>query len=260
VEKMSWLEPLWIMTYREMKRFIRAKSRLIGSIVNPLIWAIFFGMGWANAFNFPQAKLIFGGVDYLTYLMPGIVMMTVFTASFISGVTVIWDRQFGFLKEVLVAPAPREPIAIGRALGGSLMAVLQGLLVLVAMIPLVNKVKLEGILPVILVGLLIGLSFSSVGIALAIRISSMEGFHIISSFLMMPTIFLSGAFYPINTMPKWMKALAYANPLTYGVDLTRYYLVGISDFSMARDFIVLLILTGLALGVAAYEFKHATIE
>jgi len=257
---MNWTDPLMVMTYRELKRFIRAKSRLIGSIVNPLIWAIFFGLGWSSAFNFPQARIIFGGVNYMTYLTPGIVMMTVFTASFISGVTVIWDKQFGFLKEVLVAPTPREPAIIGRALGGSLTALLQGLIVLVVLIPLVAKIRFLGIIPVILIGLLVGLSFSAVGITLATKMTSMEGFHIISSFIMMPTIFLSGAFYPIRTMPEWMKILAYTNPLTYGVDLARHYLLGAGDLGVGVDFLVLIALTTVSLTTASIIFRNATID
>ncbi len=257
---MSWIDPLWVMMYRELKRFFRAKSRLIGSIINPLIWAIFFGLGWSSAFNFPQAKMIFGGVDYITYLAPGIVMMTVFTASFISGVTVLWDKQFGFLKEVLVAPTPREPAIIGRALGGSITAILQGLIVFAVLTPMVSNIRILGVLPIIIVGILIGISFSAVGIALATKMSSMEGFHIISSFIMMPTIFLSGAFYPISTMPEWMKILAYINPLTYGVDLTRYYLTGIADMGILKDFVVLIALTAITVTAAALEFRKATIE
>ncbi len=257
---MSWSDPLIVMTYRELKRFIRAKSRLIGSIINPLIWAIFFGLGWSSAFNFPQAKMIFGGFDYMTYLTPGIVMMTIFTASFISGVTVLWDKQFGFLKEVLVAPTPREPAIIGRSLGGSLTALFQGLIVLAVLAPMISNIRLFGVIPVILIGLLVGLSFSAVGITLATKMTSMEGFHIISSFIMMPTIFLSGAFYPISTMPEWMKILAYANPLTYGVDLARHYLLGTGDLGVVTDFLVLVALTVVTLTVASTVFRNASIE
>ncbi|MEM2681968.1 MAG: ABC transporter permease, partial [Zestosphaera sp.] len=105
------------MTYRQLKRFINARSRVLMSIVNPVMWLVFFGLGWSNVFNFPGAKTIFGGLDYLTYLASGMVAMTIMMGSFISGVSVIWDKQFGFLKETLVAPVSRAEVILGRAFG-----------------------------------------------------------------------------------------------------------------------------------------------
>ncbi len=254
------IDGFYIMVYRQVVKFFRARSRIIGSIVNPLIWLAFFGLGWANVFNFPLAKEIFGGVDYLTFLAPGILGMTIFTSSFISGISVIWDKQFGFMKEVLVAPSSRTAAMVGRLFGDSLTTLLQGAIILAFMYPLATSLKPVGALPSFLLAFLSSVAFSSLGVIIALRMNSLEGFQLIINFLMVPLLFLSGAFYPINTMPLWMKVLAYLDPLTYGVDGMRYYLAGTSTLTPTVDW---LMLTSLAVGfllIASAIFRKSTIE
>lgn len=254
------IDGFYIMAYRQIIKFFRARSRIIGSIVNPLIWLGFFGLGWANVFSFPLAKEIFGGVDYLTFLAPGILGMTVFTSSFISGISIIWDKQFGFMKEVLVAPSSRIAAMAGRLFGDSLTTLLQGAIILGFMYPLATSLKPYGALPSFLLAFLASVAFSSLGVIIALKMRSLEGFQLIINFLMIPLLFLSGAFYPINTMPLWMKVLAYLDPLTYGVDGMRYYLAGTSAFTPLLDWIMLAALaTGLLL-IASAIFRRATIE
>lgn len=213
-----------IMVYRQIKRFSRAKSRVVGMVANPLIWLVFFGVGWSGVFR--DAR-IFGGADYLTYLAPGIFAMTVFNQSFISGVSVIWDREFGFLKEVLVAPASRKESIAGRIVGDSIVAIIQGAIILILTL-LITEIQISGIIPALGIGFLLAVAFSSFGVSIATRIHSMEGFQMIMAVLMLPIIFLSGAIYPVSAMPSWMKILAYINPLTYAVDGSRIVLTGIS--------------------------------
>jgi len=253
------MDAFFAMCYRQLKRFTRAKSRVIGSLLNPLVWLVFFGIGWSRAFDFPAAREIFGGMDYLSYLIPGVVSMTIFSGSFISGVTVIWDKQFGFLKETLVAPTSRSEAILGRIMGDSLTALVQGLLIMVLSLGLVS-LNLYGIIPTIIVGFILAMAFSSVGITLGLKINSQEGFHLIFGLLMQPLIFLSGAFYPIDAMPQWMKILAYVNPLTYAVDSARYFLTGVSRFEIVTDISILLILSVILVILAMYSFEKAVIE
>ncbi|ALM75318.1 ABC transporter permease [Thermococcus barophilus] len=265
------------MAYRQIKRFFRARSRVIGMFVNPLMWLIFFGLGWSKVFNFPAASALFGGVDYLSFLAPGITAMTIFNASFIAGISVIWDKQFGFLKEILVAPASRKEAITGRIVGDSVMAVVQGLIILLLTFTIASSLKFSGVLPMILIGFLLAIAFSSFGVSLALRMTSMEGFQMIMSFLMLPLMFLSGAFYPVETMPTWMQYLAYINPLTYAVDAARHVLVNapattatapipgiptvsLTRFSLMTDIGVLAVLALAFLAIAMISFERATIE
>ena len=246
-----------IMVYRQIKRFTRARSRVAGTIINPLVWLIFFGVGWSGVFRDTR---IFGGVDYLTYLAPGIFAMTIFNQSFLSGVSVIWDKEFGFLKEVLVAPASRKESIAGRIVGDSIVATIQGFVILLLTFFL-TKLRVSGIIPALIVGFLLAIAFTSFGVVIATNMESMEGFHMITGVLMLPLIFLSGAIYPIDAMPKWMKVLAYVNPLTYAVDGARYYLVGgAANFPLFLDLCVLTLLAAVFLGIDMIAFERTTIE
>lgn len=251
---------IYIMWYRQIKRILRAKSRIVGAIFQPIIWMIFFGTGWAAAFKIPAARMIFGGLDYLTFLAPGIIMMAVFFTSFMSGISVIWDRQFGFLKEVLVAPAPRWAIILGRILGDSTLAILQGLILTAIAYILAPNLNIIGIPLSVLAMLLTALTLTSIGIIIGSKMSSMEGFQLITTFFSMPMLFLSGAFYPVETMPQWMKTLAHLDPLTYGVDLTRNALTGTSYHPIWINLTALTTITIITLTVAATIFKKVTIE
>jgi len=241
------------MVYRQTRRFLRSKSRIVGMILNPIIWIVFFGIGWSRIFKGPME--IFGGVDYLTFLAPGIFAMTIFNQSFISGVSVIWDKEFGFLKEVLVAPTSRKESIAGRIFGDSIVATCQGTLILLLTFS-IAKLDIFGILPSILIGFMLALAFTSFGVSIATKMESMEGFHAIVGILMLPLIFLSGAIYPIDAMPEWMRVIAYANPMTYAVDGARLYLVGTSKFPILIDWIILVLIDVVLLGVAMIAFER----
>ncbi len=244
------------MVYRQTKRFTRARSRVVGMIVNPLIWLIFFGVGWSGVFK--NAR-VFGGVSYLAYLAPGVFAMTVFNQSFVSGISVIWDREFGFLKEVLVAPASRKETIAGRIFGDSIVATAQGFVILLLSFAL-TRLDVRGIVPSLIMGLLLAIAFSSFGVCMATKMESVEGFQMVMGVLMLPIIFLSGAIYPIQAMPEWMRVLAYLNPLTYAVDGARHYLVGrATSFSLQFDWCILTLLAAFLLSTAMILFERATI-
>ena len=255
----SALDAIYVMAYRQVKRFVKAPSRIITSIVNPVIWIVFFGLGWASAFKLPGITRILGGIGYLAYLVPGVIAMSVFTGGFLSGITIIFDKQFGFLKEVLVAPVPRWAALLGRVLGDSLIATLQALIIALLSIPLVT-LRLPGLLPTMLYAYMVSVGFAGLGVLIASKLNSHEAFQMVMSFLMMPLLFLSGAFYPIKYMPAWMKVLAYLDPLTYGVDAIRYVLTGVTQISPLADTLALLALDAALVAVAAAIFEKMTLD
>jgi len=247
------------MIYRQIKRFWRARSRVVGMMINPLIWLIFFGLGWSKLFDFPMAKKLFMGFDYLSFFAPGVYCMTIFLNGFTSGLSVIWDKQFGFLKETMVAPSSRKSIMAGRIVGDATISLLQGIIILVLTLPLTDM-KIHGFFPALFLGFLLSISISSLGVCISIRMNSIEGFQLIVSVLMLPIVFLSGAVYPIDAIPDYIKVLAYLNPLTYAVDGSRYFLLGVSRFSILLDIFTLSILTIILLLTAILLFERLTLE
>ncbi len=251
---------VYAMAYRQLKRYLRAKSRLLGTLLNPLMFFLFLGLGWSATLRGSATRQLFGGLDYLSFLAPGIVVMAVFTSSLAGGISVIWDREFGFLKEVLVAPASRSYAIIGRALGDSITSVLQGLIMILSLYLLAPSLRLEGLVPALTVSFMTAITFNSLGIAIASKMRSPEGFQLIMNLITLPLIFLSGAFYPIDNLPAYVKPIFYANPLTFAVDLARSYLTGISSLNPAIDWIVLLSVSAVFLLASIRVFGRSTID
>lgn len=203
---------------RELTRFFAERTRIIGAIGQPLIYLVVMGTGFGATF---RAAAIPQGFSYITFIYPGIVGMTVLFTALFSAVSVIWDREFGFLKEILVAPVSRASIVLGKVLGGATVATIQGTLLL-ALAPLVHvQLGLDQVLRLWLVMLLIAFALTSLGLAIASRMSSMESFQVIMNFLIVPMWLLSGAFFPLRGVPDWMRAIMQVDPLTYGVDALR---------------------------------------
>lgn len=261
------IEAVYIMAYRQLKRFVRARSRIIGMVVNNVLWLLFFGLGWAYTLRGPIASMLFKGLDYLAFLLPGTFTTSIFQASFMGGISVIWDKQFGFLKEVLVAPAPRSLTILGRAIGDAMVSTVNGLIMLslgFLLTPYLNPLALP---IVIALGLMLALGFTSMGIAIASTMRSPEGFQLIVGLLTLPITLLSGTMFPLTNAPNWMQIAALAIPLTYAVDLIRYHLVGVSFLNTIYQWLtpeielLLLTATSLSLVVLAVEmFKRTTIE
>ncbi len=249
----SAIYTLWL---REMKRFVRAKSRVVGSLGMPLIFLIFLGKGLGSA-NIPGIP---EGVDYVNYLAPGIIGMVLLFGSMFAGISVLWDRQFGFLKEVMVTPVSRTSIVLGRVAGGVSMALVQALLVLFAGLLMGLKTGFFGVLSSLIFMILISAAFVGLGLAFASKMEDMHGFQMIMNFLMFPLLFLSGAIYPITGMPKAVVLLSYLNPLTYGVDALRRALIGASDFPLLIDFAVLLLFSTAMVALGAYLFEGVEVD
>jgi ABC-2 type transport system permease protein len=221
---MDIIYTIWL---RNMKRYIRSKSRIVGSIAMPLFFLLFLGVGLNSVVQLPGL-----GENYIVFLIPGMVAMSVLFTSVFSGIQIIWDKQFGFLKETLVAPVSRLEIMLGQTLGGATTAVIQGSLILVLSMfvgfPQLNPV---GFLIALAFMVLIGISFTAFGIAIASRMEDMTGFQLIMNFVVFPIFGLSGALFPISSLPAWMIPLTLLDPLTYGVEGIRYGLTGVSQIN-----------------------------
>lgn len=201
-----------------MIRYWRVKTRLVSSLAMPLLWLVFFGSGMKSTLTMNGGGADF---DFLQFLFPGVIGMSILFTSIFSVMSIVLDRQFGFLKEVLVAPVSRSSIALGKILGGSTTAMIQGT-VMLFLAPLVGiKLSVGLVLALIPVMFLAAVSLTSIGLVVASRMKTTEGFQMIMNFLMMPMFFLSGALFPLNDLPGWMEFLAKINPASYAVDLIR---------------------------------------
>lgn len=236
------IETVYVMWLRQLKRYFRSKSRLAGSLGQPLLFLIALGFGFNPIFE--RA----GEGSYIQFLAPGIIAMSVLFTSMFSGIEVVWDRQFGFLKETLVAPIPRTHIMAGQTLGGATVAIIQGFLVFLLTLLVGFRPESFSALPLALVFMfLISLLFTAVGTALGSQINDMHAFPVIMNFLVMPLFFLSGALFPTDDVPSFIHRIVALNPLSYGVDGLRGALTGAHHFSFGLD---LLVLSCLALSVS----------
>lgn len=248
------MKTIYILWLRQLKRYLRSRSRIIGSLAQPLLFLVSLGYGFGPIFQ--KA----GQGNYIQFLAPGIVGMSIIFTSIFSGMEIIWDRQFGFLKETLVAPVSRFNIMIGRTLGGATVAALQGLIVL--LISMIAGFRPESwllILPAVLVMVLIALLFTALGTAIASRLSDMQGFQLIINFLVMPLFFLSGALFPLSGLPTVIGTIAKFDPLSYGIDALRILLINVSHFGLSADLVVLSLITLLFLSVGSYSFSKIQI-
>jgi ABC-2 type transport system permease protein len=238
----SGIYTIWL---REVVKFWRDKPRIIGATVQPALFLLLLGTGIGkgipHAFNVePSGREFAPGVpDYLTFIYPGIIAMTLLFTSVFSAISIIWDREIGFLKEVMVAPISRGAVALGKTLGGSTVAMLQGCLMLLFAPFLHIQFSWASALALLPLLLYISVSLTAMGIAAASRMRSMQGFTVIMNFLTLPMFFLSGAMFPVDGLPRWMSVLVNLNPLTYGVDALRSVLIGFHRFEVLQDLIVM---------------------
>ena len=207
---------IWVVAFRELLHFISDRTRIISSLMFPLMFLVVFGAGFSRIVGG-----LAGGVDFIHFIYPGILAMTVLTSSLLSGTSVVVDREHGFLKEVLVAPLSRVGGILGKALGGSLTSLLQGMIMLV-IAPIIGL----SITPLLVVKLLptlliLSLALSGLGILMATRMHSQQGFQFLMQLIVFPLMFLAGVFFPVDGVPVWLQIVAKVNPLTYGVDAIR---------------------------------------
>src|SRR6056297_4100686 len=246
---------IYTIWYRNVLKYFRMKSRIIGSLGMPFFFLVIIGFGLDSSVSVPGMT-----TRYVDFIAPGIISMSILFSSMFSGVQLVIDKQVGFLKETLVAPVSRLHLMIGQALGGATTALMQGILVLIISLFIgVNLPSISGILIALLFMFLIGLSFTSVGIAFASRMEDTHGFQLIVNFVLFPVFFLSGALFPLDQIPKWLSVLTYIDPLTYGVEGIRYGMLGASQidplvcFAALGGFLVIVLFLG------SYLFKRIKI-
>jgi ABC-2 type transport system permease protein len=247
------MQTIYILWLRQLKRYFRSKSRIIGSLGQPLLFLVALGFGFGPIYQ--KA----GGGNYLQFLTPGIIAMTVMFTAMFSGMETIWDRQFGFLKETLVAPVSRLNIMFGKTLGGASVAILQGLIVFVISLLIGFRPHLLFLPMALVFMILIAFLFTALGTAIASKMEDMHGFQLIMNFLVMPIFFLSGALFPLNGTPKIIGWLIKINPLTYGVDGLRSSLLSSVHLGLLGDFTILLIAVLILLSIGAYLFSKIQI-
>ena len=241
---------IYILWLRELKRYVRSRVQIVVSLGQPCLYLLALGFGLGPVFK--QA----GHGSYLQFMAPGVVGMTVLFSSIFSGIAMLWDRQFGFLKETLVAPVSRMQIMIGRTLGGATIAVIQGtLILLICLIAGFRPHSWLAIPTALLFVVLIAVVFAALGTAIGSVLKDMQGFQLIMNFLVLPIFFLSGALFPLANLPRVMSVITRVDPLTYGVDGLRGALIQSWHFSVMIDLTVLVVIGALFLSAGAYLFS-----
>lgn len=250
---MDIIYTLWL---RSVKRYIRSKSRIVGSLGMPVFFLLALGFGLNEVVHIPGAT----GENYLQFLVPGIIAMAVLFTSVFSGIMIIWDKQFGFLKETLVAPVSRLEIMLGQTVGGATTAVIQGAFILVLSLFIgISIPSLPGFAIAFLFMTLIGICFAALGIAIASRMEDMHGFQLIMNFVVFPIFGLSGALFPIESLPGWVIPLTLINPLTHGVEGIRYGLLGTSAIHPLVCLAALCLSTVVMIIIGAFLFRKASV-
>ncbi len=244
---------VYVLVLRELIKFFRAKGRLVTTLARPLIWLFLIGGGMSRLVS-PGI-----GVDYMQFIFPGILGMTILFSSIFSAISIIWDKEFGLMKGILVAPVSRFSIVIGKALSGTIVSTIQAVIILLMFPFLGIKLSMLSILYVIVICILLSFAISTLGIVIATFYESFESFSVIMNFIVMPMFFLSGAMYPVNKLPAILKVISQLNPLTYGVDALKHVMLkdnSLIDFSVATDIMVLIFCSVLFTTIAGIIFER----
>lgn len=245
---------IYVLWLREMKRFLRAKSRIFGTVAMPLFFLAFLGMGFKRIAVPGMSE----EVDSFLFLVPGILGMNLLFSSTFGGLSVLWDREFGFLKEIMVAPVSRISIVMGRIAGGVTTALIQGLFILG--ITSLFGFRIKSFLSLgmaIVFMMLISVAFLGLGLIFASKMKDMQGFSMVMNFVIFPLFFLSGAIFPVENFPSWLRYLSHLDPLTYGVDGLRGVLAGISSYSILFNLVMMVGLAMIMIFLGAYFFEKS---
>jgi ABC-2 type transport system permease protein len=250
------IRPIYVICLREFIKFFREKSRLLGTLARPVLWLFVVGNGMGSLIR-PQA-----GFSYLQFIFPGMIGMTILFSSIFSSISIVWDREFGFMKEMLVAPISRLSIVVGKAVSGTFISVAQAVIILVLIPFLGIHLSFMQFVEVVAVAVLVSFCITSLGILIAARLTSFDGFNIIMNFLVMPMLFLSGAMYPVTAMPVLLRQLTMLNPLTYGIDAFKHVLLKNGtpplgpEFPLSLDLAVVAAISAIMITLAALSFRR----
>jgi ABC-2 type transport system permease protein len=218
---------VFIIWYRDVLRLTRDRWRLVISLAQPLLYLLIFGTGLSSSLRGATASFS-GNLGYQQFIYPGVIGMAVLFTSIFGAMSIVWDREFGFLKEVLVAPINRSAVAIGKTLGGATQALVQGLILLVLAPVIGVKLTVVSVLELIPMIFVLAFALSALGVAIAARMRSLQAFQVVMNFLMMPIFFLAGALFPLGNLPAWMTVLTRLDPASYGIDPMRRAVLGAS--------------------------------
>ncbi len=247
------LQTIYVMWSRDVKGFFRSKVRLITTLIVPFSLLFFVSFGFSSGFRLPGMP---DNIKYLDFAAPGIIGMTMLFGSIFAGISVLWDKEFGFLKEMIVAPVHRWAIVLGRIAGGVTTGFIQGLLILLLALLMGFKVlNPYGIALTFLFMILIGVGFVGFGVALASILEDTQAFSLIMQIIISPTIFLSGAFFPLSSLSWWIRLISMANPLVYGVDGLRFGLINSSQFPLYLNISVLVAFDILMIILSSWFFS-----
>jgi ABC-2 type transport system permease protein len=245
---MSEIEAIYAIWKRELIRFWRDKFRFLSSFFQPLLFLIVFGAG----FSFIK----FGQLEYKQFVFPGIVSISLVGISIFSGVSVIWDKEFGVFKEILVAPISRLSIFLGKALGGSTTALIQGLIILSLSFLININLTFYSFVFSLFIMLITAFAFSSLGLLIASLVDTFESFGVIHFFIVFPIIFLSGAIFPISNAPAWLKTVSFFDPLTYSVEAMRYFMINYSYIPIQTSLLIILLFLITTSSIGYYLFNR----
>ncbi len=245
------MRTIYFLWLRQIKKYFRSRSRIVGSVGQPLLFLLALGYGLGSVYKSA------GQGNYLTFLVPGIMAQTVLFSAMFFGAMIIFDKQFGFLKETLVAPVSRFKIMLGGALGGATTAVIQGILVFIISLFLgFRPLHWVDTLLVLIFMSVLALSITSFSSAIGSFVEDMQGFQAINQFIVFPLYFLSGALYPLTRVPDWLRIIAEINPISYTVDAMRWAMIGTSRFGLLHDLIAMGITLVLMLVFGAVRFRY----
>ena len=245
------MDVIYILWQRQMKRYVRSRSRVLGAIGQPILFLLALGYGLGSVYK--RA----GEGNYLQFLVPGIIVQTLLFSGVFWGIQILFDKRFGFLKEMLVAPVSRFRILLGNALGGATICLLQGLFVLIISIGLGFRPYNWAYLPIsLLVMVALCLALTSFGAGLASIVEDFQGFQGINNFIIFPLYFLSSALYPLTSVPKALRYASEANPLSYCVDALRYTMIHQTHFGLAKDLIVIAVMVVACVAFAVNRFDR----
>lgn len=259
IKIMNELRAIYTIWKRESIRYVRDKARIFSTLLQPLMFLVIFGAGLGGTLtkgNF--------GVDYIIFMYPGIIAMNVMGIAFFSTVSTVWDREFGFLKEILVAPVSRTSIVVGKISGAVTVASTQALLLL-ALAPFMGiHLNILIIIKLFLFMILLAFAISGLGLLIASLMKTTESFGVIMQVMIFPMFFLSGAFFPLTNVPAWMMILSRVNPLTYGVDGMRQIIITGLPVEAAQklflypvytNVLILLVFSAVVVSVATLAFN-----
>jgi ABC-2 type transport system permease protein len=246
---------IYVIVLREFKRFFRQRGRLLVTIARPLLWLFIVGAGFGSLIDADEPG------NYLRFILPGIVGMTILFSSVFSTISVVWDREFGFLREMLVAPVSRVTIVMGKLFAGSSLSLFQGTMLLIVAPFLGIEMTLTKFISMFLLMGLVSLAITAFGLVIASFLTSLEGFNVIMNFIVLPMFFLSGALYPINTLPSFLIKLSYINPLCYGVDSFKHILLAdggtlTAEFPLYVDIIFVAVFAVVMIITASLAFNR----